>query len=236
MGFFHSADSRNTDASARESEYLRLREHMVREQLEGRDIKDARVLAAMLKIPRHRFVPDEISCSAYQDSPLPIMHSQTISQPYIVGYMTQMLQLQGQERVLEVGTGSGYQTAILAELALDVYTIEILPELAARARWTLHSLGYSNIHTQCSDGYSGWIEAAPFDRIIVTAAPEITPQPLIEQLAAGGRMVIPVGRSDQQLVVVEKGERGITQRLSIPVRFVPMTGVAAGHKGVTGDG
>ncbi len=235
MVFFQSADQRNADASARESEYLRLREKMICDQLKGRDIRDERVLAAMVKVPRHRFVPEELSCAAYHDTPLPIMQSQTISQPYIVGYMTQMLQLQGQERVLEIGTGSGYQTAILAELALEVYTVEILPELASRASCTLNSLGYTNIRTRCGDGYSGWMESSPFDRIVVTAAPEIIPHPLIEQLAAGGRMVIPVGRSDQQLVVVDKGERGITQRLSIPVRFVPMTGVAVRHREMTSD-
>ncbi len=230
MGFFHSTDSQNADASGRDPESLRQRERMIRDQLRARDVKDPRVLDAMLKVPRHRFVPDEMAGSAYQDTPLPIMLGQTISQPYIVGYMTQTLDLHGRERVLEVGTGSGYQAAILAELANEVYTIEILPELAALAQSTLTSLGYENVHTRCADGYSGWLEASPFDRIIVTAAPDHIPQPLIEQMAVGGRMVIPVGRSDQQLVVLEKGESGVAHYLSIPVRFVPMTGIAAGYK------
>lgn len=204
---------------------------MVRAQIEDRDVKDPRVLAVMLKVPRHRFVPIDLTASAYEDCPLPLMLGQTISQPYIVGHMTQALDLHGVERVLEIGTGSGYQAAVLSDLASEVYSIEILPELAARARLTLDELQYKNIRIRCGDGYTGWLDAAPFDRIIVTAAPDHIPQPLIDQLSAGGRLVIPVGRSDQELVVLEKTGTGLTRRSTIPVRFVPMTGQAAGRKG-----
>jgi len=163
---------------------------MVRAQIEDRDVKDPRVLAVMLKVPRHRFVPIDLTASAYEDCPLPLMLGQTISQPYIVGHMTQALDLHGVERVLEIGTGSGYQAAVLSDLASEVYSIEILPELAARARLTLDELQYKNIRIRCGDGYTGWLDAAPFDRIIVTAAPDHIPQPLIDQLSAGGRLVI----------------------------------------------
>jgi len=214
-----------------EQQYAKLRESMVREQLQARDVKDARVLAAMRKVPRHKFVPKNLADSAYEDYPLPLTLGQTISQPYIVGYMTQALQLRGGERVLEIGTGSGYQAAILAELAAEVYTIEILPELASQARSTLDALGYKNIRIRSGDGYAGWPEAAPFDRIIVTAAPDHIPQPLIDQLKPGGKMIIPVGSVTQELVLVEKNERGISRRSTIPVIFVPMTGQAQRKKG-----
>jgi protein-L-isoaspartate(D-aspartate) O-methyltransferase len=151
---------------------------------------------------------------------------QTISQPYIVGYMTQALDLKGTERVLEIGTGSGYQAAVLAEIVPEVYTIEILPELSEQAGSTLARLGYRNIHFRIGDGYAGWPEHAPYDRIIVTAAPEKVPQPLIDQLKIGGRMIIPIGRIDQELAVLDKDSTGITRRSTIPVRFVPMTGKA----------
>lgn len=202
------------------------RERMVRTQLEGRDIRDARVLGAMRKVPRHRFVPADLAGEAYGDSPLPIGLDQTISQPYIVAFMTAELGLKGTEKVLEIGTGSGYQAAVLAEIAREVYTIEIVAELAARARSALDALGYRNIHTRTGDGYAGWKEAAPFDAIMVTAAPDHVPQPLVDQLAAGGRMILPVGRVFQELVVIEKSASGITRRTTIPVRFVPMTGKA----------
>lgn len=209
-----------------EAALTKRRAEMVREQLQGRDITDDRVLAAMDRVLRHRFIPPELMESAYDDNALPLSLGQTISQPYIVAYMTQALELRGTERVLEIGTGSGYQAAVLAEMAAAVYTIEILPELEARARALLTELGYVNIHFRAGDGYSGWSEEAPFDRILVTAAPENIPQPLIDQLKDGGRMVIPVGAVNQELVILEKGPSGIARRTSIPVRFVPMTGKA----------
>ncbi len=207
-------------------ESTRLRELMVREQLAGRDIRDTRVLEAMLKVPRHEFVPPDLTDSAYEDSALPLTLGQTISQPYIVAFMTQALALQGNERVLEIGTGSGYQAAVLAEIVHEVYTIEILDELARRAQGVLTSLGYKNVHFRTGDGYLGWPEQAPFDCIIVTASPDHVPQPLIDQLKTGGRMIIPVGRFDQELLLIEKHESGIIRRSTIPVRFVPMTGRA----------
>jgi protein-L-isoaspartate(D-aspartate) O-methyltransferase len=206
--------------------FARLREQMVRDQLQGRDIWDPRVLAAMLKVPRHEFVPGDLSDSAYEDNALPLKIGQTISQPYIVAYMTQALELHGTERVLEIGTGSGYQAAVLAEIVPDVYTIEILSELTEQAKSVLGKLGYRNIHFRVGDGYMGWPEYAPFDRIIVTAAPEDVPQPLIDQLKEGGRMVIPVGNIDQTLVVVQKDKLGVSRHSTIAVRFVPMTGKA----------
>jgi protein-L-isoaspartate(D-aspartate) O-methyltransferase len=217
-------------AAADEPQFFRMREQMVREQLQARDIKNPAVLAAMLKVARHRFVPANLAGSAYDDNPLPLMLGQTISQPYIVAYMTQALDLHGGESVLEVGTGSGYQAAVLAELVPVVHTIEILPELAELARITLDALGIRNIRYRCGDGYLGWPEAAPFDRIIVTAAPDHIPQPLIDQLKPGGKMIIPVGRIDQDLVLVEKGERGVSRRTTLQVRFVPMTGRAQGAR------
>jgi protein-L-isoaspartate(D-aspartate) O-methyltransferase len=199
---------------------------MVREQLRGRDIKDSRVLDAMQKVLRHKFVPPEIIDSAYSDNALPLALGQTVSQPYIVAYMTQALRLRGNERVLEIGTGSGYQAAVLAEIVPEVYTIEIIPELTERARATLGQLGYTNVHFRTGDGYQGWPQAAPFDAIIVTAAPDHVPQPLVEQLKPGGRLILPVGRFEQELVVVEKTISGTTRRSTIAVRFVPMTGRA----------
>jgi protein-L-isoaspartate(D-aspartate) O-methyltransferase len=207
-------------------EFKRLREQMVRDQLSGRDVRDSRVLEAMLKVPRHAFVPQDGIRGAYEDMALPLMRGQTISQPYIVGFMTQALALKGTEKVLEIGTGSGYQAAVLAEIVPEVYTIEIIPELTDYARSVLNALGYSNIHFRTGDGYLGWPEEAPFDSIIVTAAPEHVPQPLIDQLKVGGRMIIPVGRFDQELLLIEKKESGVTRRSTIPVRFVPMTGKA----------
>jgi len=209
-----------------EGEFAQLRKRMVREQLQGRDIKDPRVLKAMLRVPRHEFVSRELAKSAYTDRALPIKMGQTISQPYIVAYMTQALELKGTERVLEIGTGSGYQAAVLAEIAAEVYTIEILPQLQEEAAAVLGRLGYGNIYFRTGDGYMGWPERAPFDCIIVTAAPEKVPQPLIDQLKEGGRMVIPVGTMSQDLVVIDKEKSGVTRRSTIPVRFVPMTGKA----------
>ncbi len=207
-------------------QYANLRERMVADQLRARDIKDERVLQAMLKVPRHEFVPPAIVGSAYDDTALPLTLGQTISQPYIVAYMTQALHLQGTERVLEIGTGSGYQAAVLAEIVPEVYTVEILPELLSHAQSILGALGYKNIRFRTGDGYQGWPEFAPFDCIVVTAAPDHIPQPLVDQLKPGGRMIIPVGRFEQDLVLIEKGKSGVTRRSTIPVRFVPMTGRA----------
>jgi protein-L-isoaspartate(D-aspartate) O-methyltransferase len=202
------------------------RNAMVHDQMELRGIRDARVLGAFRAVPRHRFVPPEVVEHAYGDHPLPIGYEQTISQPYIVAYMTEALGLRGTERVLEIGTGSGYQAAILAKLAREVFTIEIVPELGQRARGTLESLGFSNVRVRIGDGYRGWPEEAPFDAIVLTAAPEVVPQPLFDQLAVGGRLVAPVGRGEQELVLFEKTPRGIERRELLPVRFVPMTGEA----------
>ena len=222
-----TSDKEQQKASAsKTAEFTRLRERMVRDQLQGRDVKDPRVLSAMLRVPRHEFVPGSVVESAYEDSALPLKLGQTISQPYIVGYMTQALELNGTERVLEIGTGSGYQAAVLAEMVPEVYTVEILPELGEYAKTVLNKMGYKNIRFRVGDGYLGWAEFAPFDRIIVTAAPDHVPQPLIDQLKEGGRMVIPVGRLDQDLLILEKGKSGTTRRSTIPVRFVPMTGKA----------
>ena len=198
---------------------------MVEEQIRGRDVRDPRVLEAMRSVPRHAFVPDHLAAMAYDDRPLPIGHDQTISQPYIVAYMTELLKVAPDHRVLEIGTGSGYQAAVLAKLAKEVYTIEIVPELARGAAETLKTLGYTNVQVREGDGYAGWPEKAPFARIMVTAAPERIPQPLIDQLAAGGVLVIPVGeRNDTQwMTIVEKTSAGVVQRKTIPVAFVPFT-------------
>ena len=208
------------------AEFTRLRERMVRDQLRARDISDPRVLAAMLKVPRHEFVTAALARSAYDDRALPLDLGQTISQPYIVAFMTQALELRGTERVLEIGTGSGYQAAILAEIVPEVYTIEILSPLKERAAAVLDRLGYRNIHLLVGDGYLGWPEHAPFDRIIVTAAPEEVPEPLLDQLKEGGLLIAPIGRQSQELVVFEKEKSKIKRHSTIPVRFVPMTGKA----------
>ena len=204
------------------TDFKNLRETMVKYQIEQRGIKDRRVLDVIRRVERHRFVPRQIQHLAYEDMPLPIGEGQTISQPYIVAIMTEVLQLKGNEKVLEIGTGSGYQAAVLAELAQEVYTIEILPELANQAQKLLDGLGYKNIKVKCADGYLGWPEFAPFDAIIVTCAPEEIPQALIEQLAEGGRMVIPVGTAYQELKLLVKAQGRIKQTDIIPVRFVPM--------------
>jgi protein-L-isoaspartate(D-aspartate) O-methyltransferase len=207
------------DAAAR-------RKSMVEEQIEARGITDQRVLEVMRRVPRHEFVPLQYRAAAYQDSPLPIGEGQTISQPYIVAYMTEELRVGKKSKVLEIGTGSGYQAAVLAELGAEVYTIEIVPTLAERARATLGRLGYRNVHVRAGDGYKGWPDAAPFDRIIVTAAPDHIPQPLVDQLAVGGRMVIPVGDMFQQMTILTKTDRGVIEKRTIDVVFVPMTGEA----------
>ncbi len=202
------------------------RQRMVSEQIEARGIRDARVLAAMRKVPRHAFVPDDLVNRAYEDRPLPIGLDQTISQPAIVAEMTALAALGPTSRVLEIGTGSGYQAAVLAEVAGEVYTIEIVEPLARRAAETLRRLGYERIKVRAGDGYQGWPEAAPFDAIVVTAAPPEIPKPLEQQLVVGGRLVIPVGNNVQELVVVTRTETGWERRSVLPVRFVPMTGEA----------
>lgn len=197
---------------------------MVERQLRSRGIDDPRTLRAMAKVPREKFVPKELASSAYEDGPLPIGYGQTISQPFIVGFMTQQLQPKPTDRVLEIGTGSGYQAAVLAELVAEVYTIEIVRPLAQQAEALLRELGYKNVHVKAGDGYKGWREHAPFDAIIVTAAPDHVPQPLVEQLKEGGRMIIPVGKSSaQRLFLLEKRDGRIKQTADIPVRFVPLT-------------
>ncbi len=210
-----------------EAEYTARRHRMVNTQIERRGIRDQRVIEAIRQVPRHLFVPERFRSMAYDDSPVPIGFEQTISQPYIVAYMLQALKLTGIERVLEIGSGSGYQSALLARLCEKVYTVEIIPELVARFEALIDQLGLVNITIRCGDGYIGWPNAAPFDRIVVSAAPSQVPQPLIEQLTAGGRMILPLGDFDQQLLLIQKTATGrIARRKLVPVKFVPMTGLA----------
>jgi protein-L-isoaspartate(D-aspartate) O-methyltransferase len=210
------------------SEFAAARKKMVEQQLRSRGIRDQRVLMAMAKVPREEFVSQNQRVQSYSDSALPIGHDQTISQPFIVAYMTEQLHLLPTDRVLEIGTGSGYQTAVAAELAKEVYTIEIIEPLAKDASARLARLGYRNAHVKVGDGYQGWPEAAPFDAIIVTCAPDKVPQPLTQQLKEGGRMIIPVGTGlDQQLYLLEKKGGELAQTAILPVRFVPMAGEAA---------
>lgn len=203
------------------------RREMVTRQLAARDIVDRPVLDAMLRVPRHEFMPANVRHRAYDDSPAPIGHRQTISQPYIVGLMTQLVEPESHKKALDIGTGSGYQAAVLAELVEHVYSIEIVKPLAKDARARLQTLGYKNVTVRHGDGYGGWEAESPFDIIIVAAAPDHVPQPLVDQLAAGGKMVIPVGRYFQNLLVIEKDQDGkVTQKNVAPVAFVPMTGAA----------
>ena len=213
-------------ATAQETGRSDERDRMVDTQIEARGIRDPRVLEAMRTVPRHRFVPPALQDQAYADTPLPIGSSQTISQPYIVAYMTEALRLPPGAVVLEIGTGSGYQAAVLAAVAREVYSIEIVPELAERSAQALAELGYDNIHLRTGDGYRGWPEAAPFDGIMVTAAPDHVPPALVEQLAVGARLVIPVGRFAQDMRIVTRTADGSVSETTIPVRFVPMTGEA----------
>ncbi|MFP4467134.1 MAG: protein-L-isoaspartate(D-aspartate) O-methyltransferase [Candidatus Goldiibacteriota bacterium] len=199
-------------------------EQMIEEQIKARGVRDPLVLEAVRKVDRRRFVPDEFKDDAYEDCPLPIGWGQTISQPYIVALMTELMGLKGGEKVLEIGAGSGYQAAVLGEICTEVYTIEITKPLAERSAALLKELGYDNVRLKAGDGFEGWPEQAPFDAIIVAAAPKEIPQPLIEQLADGGRMVIPVGSFRQELMVIEKKHGRVTKQNIIPVRFVPMTG------------
>jgi protein-L-isoaspartate(D-aspartate) O-methyltransferase len=213
------------------ADYSSAREHMVKEQLMIRGISAERVLAAMKKVPREEFVPEQFRDASYTDQALPIGHDQTISQPYIVAIMTQQLKPQPSDRILEIGTGSGYQAAILAELVGEVYSIEIIEPLAKGAETTLKRLGYNNVHVKIGDGYKGWPEHAPYDSVIVTCAPNHVPQPLVDQLKEGGRMVIPVGeRFAQELYLMEKRNGQLHQTAILDVRFVPMSGEADGHK------
>ena len=204
------------------------------QELTAMGIRDERVLRALARVPRHRFVPPEIVPHAYANEPMPIGSSQTISQPYVVAYMSELLQLTGDEKVLEVGTGSGYQAAVLGELAREVYSIEIVPELAAFGEANLKATGYTNVTVRLGDGYAGWPDKAPFDAIIVTAAPDHVPPKLVEQLAIGARLVIPVGEDYQEILVLSKTESGVVERRTIPVRFVPMTGEAQRKRGSGG--
>ena len=197
---------------------------MVEAQLEARGVQSRGVLEAMRSVPRHLFVPETQRKKAYEDQPLPIGHRQTISQPYIVGVMTEALDPQPGDRILEIGTGSGYQAAVLSRLVREVHTVEIIPELAEQARRRLALLGYGNVDVVTGDGYQGLADRAPFDGILVTAAPEKIPAPLLEQLALGARLVIPVGVRRQELKVVERTEEGSRTRTLFQVRFVPMTG------------
>jgi protein-L-isoaspartate(D-aspartate) O-methyltransferase len=209
------------------TEFAAQRQRMVQQQLMPRGVNDARVLAAMAKVPREDFVPPDSRAMSYEDGPLQIGSGQTISQPYIVAFMTEQLQPKSNDRILEIGTGSGYQAAVLAELVAEVYTIEIIEPLAKTAEATLQRLGYKNVHVKVGDGYKGWPENAPFDAITVTCAPDHVPQPLIDQLKEGGRMIIPVGGfGDQELYLLEKQNGQLQRRAVLPVRFVPMTGEA----------
>ncbi|MBL8396449.1 MAG: protein-L-isoaspartate(D-aspartate) O-methyltransferase [Candidatus Accumulibacter sp.] len=218
-------------SAAADADYGAARQRMVEQQLaaDRRGIGDPAVLKAMASVPRHEFVPSELRRHAYEDNPLPIGYGQTISQPYVVAFMTEQLAPKATDRVLEIGTGSGYQAAILAVLVSQVYSIEIVEALARRAGHDLTRLGYRNVQVRHGDGYQGWPEAAPFDAIIVTCAPDHVPQPLVDQLKDGGRMVIPVGEfGDQNLFLLRKRGNRLEREAILPVRFVPMTGTAQG--------
>jgi protein-L-isoaspartate(D-aspartate) O-methyltransferase len=207
-------------------EYTLARKRMVEEQIAARGIHNPRVLAVMGSVLRHCFVPLDDLAWAYSDGPLPIGHGQTISQPYIVALMTELLELEPTDRVLEVGTGSGYQAAVLGELAVEVHTVEVIPELARQAEKTLAGLGYTHIHVHIGDGSPGWPEAAPYNRILVAAAAPEVPQPLLDQLAEGGQLVIPVGsRSVQQLEVWRRTGHGFNRQVNLEVCFVPLRGL-----------
>ena len=210
--------------TAQDHDWAKLRARMVEEQIKARGVKDDRVLQAMARVPRHEFVPRGERADAYDDRPLPIGHGQTISQPYIVALMTEQARPKPEHKVLEIGTGSGYQAAVLAELVKEVYTIELVPELAGEAKERLKGLGYKNVHARAGDGYKGWPEAAPFDAVVVTCGADHVPEPLFEQLKPGGVLVIPVGttQAEQSLLAITKDAKGArTTRDLGPVRFVP---------------
>jgi protein-L-isoaspartate(D-aspartate) O-methyltransferase len=203
------------------------RERMVERQIVARGVKDTAVLRAMRQVPRHLFVPVSYAPQAYRDGPVPIGHGQTISQPYVVAFMAEALRLRGDDRVLEVGTGSGYQTAVLAELARDVFSIEIVKPLAEQAAAKLKEQGYTHVQVRADDGYQGWPEHAPYDAILVSAAPDHIPQPLVDQLAVGGRLILPVGKKFfQSLLLIQRTPSGYERTTLLPVAFVPMTGEA----------
>lgn len=234
LSFCHSPGGKRSESGKKGEEteediYTSRRLEMVEEQIVTRGVSDSLTLKSMRKVPRHLFIPESLRKYAYYDEPLPIGEDQTISQPYIVAIMTELLQLKGGEKVLEIGTGSGYQAAILAEIAAEVYTIEIVDILCESARELLGEMGYQNIQVRCADGYQGWPEAAPFDAVIVTAAPDHIPQPLVDQLKIGGRLVLPVGDGYQELVRITRTKSGTKRENIIPVRFVPMTGEAEKH-------
>ncbi|NJL45924.1 MAG: protein-L-isoaspartate(D-aspartate) O-methyltransferase [Leptolyngbyaceae cyanobacterium SM2_3_12] len=207
--------------------YGEQRQQMVHQQIISRGVTDSRVINAMLTVPRHQFLPPSERHLAYQDAPLPIGHSQTISQPYIVAFMTDAAAIPAHGKVLEIGTGSGYQTAVLSELATTVYSVEIVAPLANQAKATLAQLGYRNIQLKQGNGYQGWAEHAPYDAILVTAAPTRVPKALIDQLAMGGKLVVPVGHSSQTVLVITRHITGLSTEYTLPVRFVPMTGEGA---------
>jgi protein-L-isoaspartate(D-aspartate) O-methyltransferase len=220
---------------ARADVFARARVAMVERQIAARGVTDSVVLDAMRAVPRHRFVPAEYEAEAYDDRPLPIGQGQTISQPYVVAAMTEAMRLGPRDRVLEIGAGSGYQAAVLAEIVGEVYTIEILEPLGRRADSTLTALGYKNVRVRVGDGYQGWPAQAPFDAIILTAAPDHVPQPLIDQLKVNGRMVLPLGRGEQTLMVLTKTPDGVKLEEQFGVRFVPMTGEAEHRRPTAAD-
>lgn len=202
--------------------FSQARQIMVEQQLKSRGISSPSVLEAMSKVPRHNFVPSHLAHLAYVDSPLPLDYGQTISQPFIVAYMTELAKIKPEDKILEIGTGSGYQTAVLAELAHQVYSVEIIPELTHTARQMLNQLDYHNIYLKIGNGYEGWSEYAPYHCILVTAAPEEIPYTLVEQLALNGKMIIPVGKHNQQIMIITKTLAGLIKEKALPVRFVPM--------------
>ncbi len=220
----NSVKAQKQDTKKAKDEYKRERREMVEQQIRARGIEDESVLEAMMKVPRHKFVPENLAKESYIDSPLPIGLNQTISQPFIVAYMTEAADISKKDKVLEIGTGSGYQAAILGELAKEVYTIEIIPELAELSTQVLQQLGYKNVFVKTGNGYLGIPEQAPFDAIIVTAAPDEVPQALVDQLAVDGKMVIPVGTENQEMLIIKKTKKGVTEKRTMKVRFVPMTG------------
>jgi protein-L-isoaspartate(D-aspartate) O-methyltransferase len=223
MAFIVIAFNCSNGPKLSEDRYYHQRRTMVEEQIKERGIRNKKVLDALMKVPRHKFVPDEYKSYAYDDRPLPIGHNQTISQPYVVAYMTEILNPDSTQRVLEIGTGSGYQAAVLSQLYKEVFTVEIIEPLGNQAKKVFDEEGYKNVFTKIADGYLGWKEHAPFDAIIVTCAPANIPQPLVEQLAEGGRMIIPVGEQySQVLYLLEKRKGKIRETETLPVLFVPM--------------
>ncbi|WP_019499664.1 protein-L-isoaspartate(D-aspartate) O-methyltransferase [Pseudanabaena sp. PCC 6802] len=216
-------------------EFHSQRLHMVDRQLRSRGIQNAAVLKAMSEVPRHYFVNPSETHLAYEDYPLEIGYAQTISQPYVVAYMTEAAEISPNDKVLEIGTGSGYQAAVLSRLAKEVYTVEIVPALAEHARQILERLGYQNVHVKMGNGYEGWPEYAPYDAIVATAAPDRVPPALVEQLAVDGKLVIPVGTWEQDIVTIARTNNGLVEKRTIPVRFVPMTGKPSHLPSITGQ-